>query len=413
MSSEIRTSRAGFSLIELSIWITILAILAAAFLSFLTPPSVQEMEKIAITQKNMRVVLDALVDFRATNKRLPCPALRTLNDDNALAYSEDCTSNRGIVPARTLGIPEEYALDGWGRRLTYHVATTVCNTDASGLPVNCTEGHYRCTNPLVTPCTTPVGNLTVRSSGTAGDVDITTTAAFVLVSHGANGWGAFTRGGAQQLPGGGVVPEGFEVENYAGTLNLYRSEYYGLQRTGGGFTTFYDDLILYRTRQQIEFEVLDPAKMAIGENVPVAGADPEGRVVFCFDFNPGDTTPPMYEPNTPGVIDSVEEALAAYSQTTNNQLNALLDSNGVAVTTSFFNPFADRMLAILWNMQEVCHYYYGESGRLAGGKVCPPGNNPAQPRAYDAQSGVCRCPPAPGGGPRFRWTFSAGAYGCW
>lgn len=418
MANDTTARTAGFTLIELSIWITILAVLAASLLSFMTPPAVEEMEKIKLTQRNMRIVMDALIDFRATNNRLPCPALRNITDAAPQAYSEDCTGvtvgavrhNLGAVPARTLGIAEEYALDGWGRRLTYHVSSEVCEPGPAGnqhLPTNCTEGHYRCVNPASSTCVTPAGNLVVRSTGANGGI-ILSDAVFVLVSHGANGFGAFNRAGVQ-LPLGGTT-NAHEVQNYTiagSTAPLeYSSEQYGMRPSAG--ESIYDDFVMYRSRQQIEFEVLDPAKLVLGENVAFRNT-PEGagKNIFCFDFVPGNPS----VANTPGVIDSVEEALAAYTLATHNAVNQLVSSTGVAFSTMSDSPPSNRVLSFLWNIQEACHYYYPASGRLAGGRVCPPGNTGGAPRAFHEESHACRCPDVSAVTKR-QWQPNGANYGC-
>lgn len=390
--------RRGFTLIELSVWITILAILAASVLSFMTPPSVDEATRIQTTQDNMRRVLDALIDFRATNGRLPCPALITQTDDAATAYTENCTANRGAVPARTLGISEETAIDGWGRRITYHVASTICGTDASGLPLNCTEAHYRLSNILNPASPPPTGNLEIRSSNMPGGANnnrVTTQAAFVLVSHGVNGSGGFNRAGVQL----GASTNALEVENANGDT-LYRSEYYGLQPAAG--QAVFDDFLLYRTRAQLEFEVMDPAKLSIGENVANRNtSEGVGKAIFCFDYDP---TNMAYPPVTAGVVDSVQEALLAFNLSTYTAINKLRDSNNTTLNT-YFTPSvaADRLLSFLWNVQEICHYYYPTSGTRTGGKRCPPGN--ATARTYNGDSLGCRCPSG-------TWQLNGANYGC-
>ena len=80
----------------------------------------------------LTVVQDALIDYVARNKRLPCPANGTLaaNHQNAgaevAAASGKCTlpnDNRanGVVPWKTLGLAPDLAIDRWGRKISYRV----------------------------------------------------------------------------------------------------------------------------------------------------------------------------------------------------------------------------------------------------------------------------------------------------
>lgn len=103
-----------------------------------------EVTKINITKQRMAAIEEATKKFMTTNYRRPCPANGTLTTANASFGTETtspgvCTGANfgphlstytglsssyvvgGMVPVRALGLPDEYALDGFGRRFTYLV----------------------------------------------------------------------------------------------------------------------------------------------------------------------------------------------------------------------------------------------------------------------------------------------------
>src|SRR5262249_29146889 len=88
----------------------------------------------------LNAVEKALMEFRAKNDRLPCPGNATFTRNTANFGVEadipgTCKggaigSNQawgdfagGDVPVKTLGLPVEYAFDGWGRKFQYMVTT--------------------------------------------------------------------------------------------------------------------------------------------------------------------------------------------------------------------------------------------------------------------------------------------------
>lgn len=93
------------------------------------------------------------------------------------------------MPYRTLGLPAEAARDGWHRPLTYRVHGVLA--DPATLT---TRGDYCGATPSA-------AGLVVDGGG--GEVP-----AFVLVSHGGNGNGAFVQSGGRIAGAGGD-----EVEN--------------------------------------------------------------------------------------------------------------------------------------------------------------------------------------------------------
>ncbi len=116
---------AGYLLIELSVMIIIVGILMAGAIEF--SYFYQKREDELETHRRMDVVTKALSTYTQTQWRLPCPASPSVSAGEAFGEERaDCTTNpavsaQGILPYRTLGLPEYYANDGWGNYFTYIV----------------------------------------------------------------------------------------------------------------------------------------------------------------------------------------------------------------------------------------------------------------------------------------------------
>lgn len=183
---------AGFSLVEMAIVLTIVALLMAGLI-----PSISgqiDQKRTAETRIKLDEIQQALIGFAVANGRLPCPA--TAASNGAESYvgavgASACTSfNNGFIPAVTLGIASEsdslgnqgYAVDAWGNRIRYAV------TNANGNAFITTSGMKS------TGITTLDPNLMVctKVSATANDCSVaadrlTTGVPAVIYSTGKNG----------------------------------------------------------------------------------------------------------------------------------------------------------------------------------------------------------------------------------
>lgn len=205
----------------------------------------QPLEAQRTTVQRMDILEKALKAYTVTHARLPCPA-----KGNALATDADfglsspnaatatCTNPDGIVPWRTLGISQSEAMDGWGRFISYRVPvdtpappavpTTAGMTRANAADMtNCDEYEllptpvsaptFECPSSLdardknPVPLSVPLGFLDVRPGLTVrvnGTDPPQTQIAWVLISHGPTGLGAWRSGqnpasrvcGLQQMP---------------------------------------------------------------------------------------------------------------------------------------------------------------------------------------------------------------------
>ncbi len=243
----------AFTLVEMAIVLVIVGILLAMFLgggrAFLD----------AQKRKNVRERLDALdtalANFVAVNKRLPCPADgRTLTGGASagleIVAAGNCspaTQQHGVLPWVTLGLTEVEASDPWNARLTYRVDPALaasapqpllmnmsnCDPSSTGLagaggicivPTLPCTGNANCTSPanylagkgldVWNGLNGAIGWSARQNNTLAG-----TGAAYVLISHGPDGAGAYN--GRSNNPQPGTIDLGFNCEERnAGNLSL-------------------------------------------------------------------------------------------------------------------------------------------------------------------------------------------------
>ena len=190
----------GFTLVQVSIMLIVASILVAALLPGREAGDYNY--KVMQTNQRMQKIDSALRGYMAAHGYRPCPAdgQYAINDqyfgvaaDNtdgncaghtpAVPLSVTFNSSQdtvvgGVVPTKTLGLPDEYAFDSWGRHITYIVdikatTRTTCQdmqgTDRSG------KGHIDIKDES--------GN--VKSS-----------VMYTLISHGIDGHGAWPSAGS-------------------------------------------------------------------------------------------------------------------------------------------------------------------------------------------------------------------------
>jgi prepilin-type N-terminal cleavage/methylation domain-containing protein len=170
MSSVWKSRVVGFTLLEMSVVLIIITVIVAGGMAMFTG-SLQK-RQLAETQVKLKAIQQALYSFRLANSRIPCPADVTLavTDTNfgvEGATLGTCTGGspaanfstgnnvEGMVPTVTLGLPDEYAFDGWGRRLMYAADARFTATNAfitysintaGAMQINFASGAY--TAPL-------------------------------------------------------------------------------------------------------------------------------------------------------------------------------------------------------------------------------------------------------------------------
>ena len=137
MMIKVKKNIKAFSLIELSIVVLILSIVASASLNLYGRKNTSD--KYNETIKRMDDVLDSVAIFYKNNyiQKLPCHAA-VLNDRNNSVWGfggqyyeyDNCTTRTqsthvasnviaGQVPTGSLSLPAHYASDAWGSKLAY------------------------------------------------------------------------------------------------------------------------------------------------------------------------------------------------------------------------------------------------------------------------------------------------------
>lgn len=256
----------GFSMIELSIVLLIIAILAGSALT--VGLNRMQNSKATLTESRMQRIEQALASFYIQNGRLPRPANLTRSLDNpadiATYGAEDGgltgTALMGAVPVRTLGLGNEFMLDGWNRKITYAVdsalvAAAPAFRNAEGGRITIRDGGGASIAPIA-PC--PRNPLTGAVLANCGAI-------YTLISHGSDGGRAYLRNGTLYTPTGSVAVDVDEQENSD----------YGSPPADAIFvqkqpTSTFDDIVVFATKPQfikIMGGILDMETCRKAENI--------------------------------------------------------------------------------------------------------------------------------------------------
>lgn len=213
-----KTTSAGFTLIELAVALTIVALVIGG----LAVPMSKRLaeQQYTDTQINIDKAVEALVGFAVLNKRLPCPDIATLVADNRdgledaiaggcgtgvdtgtinYANSSDASgASWGDLPWQTLGLAAPNNSDAWSNRLRYAVVTNFAMPTTAATNLITSVGAGGAANTLDLRCGNPANPATyVAAPGclpnlpgpNAANFTATQSAAFVVYSMGANGMG--------------------------------------------------------------------------------------------------------------------------------------------------------------------------------------------------------------------------------
>jgi type II secretory pathway pseudopilin PulG len=218
------------------------------------------------TSTNLAAAAAALDQFAGASGRLPCPS----NPGTSAADPGDgvespavptgsCDYSLGTLPWRTLGMRRDDAFDAWGWKISYRVYSggTGSFTQAGGASmVNCdtiqalttrqpVDGNGLCPTAHDTYSADFIAGkgLSVTDFGTTYDgTKATGGAAYVLVSHGPSGQGAYTTSGAQQ-----GAPKSNDEKNNLLATGPFVAKAASDSDTSATDTTHFDDVLLYRT----------------------------------------------------------------------------------------------------------------------------------------------------------------------
>lgn len=223
--SEQRKTRKilGFSIIELTIILTIFSLFAVNLM--VTDDAEKSFKKQHATYAKLKVIQKALSNYVKEYGHYPCPADGEigLNNDSLGKMSDEplnpsaqnrslllgftyCNTSNfvsptvdptligplsprdyarleiGIVPIRDLGLPTEYMVDEFGNRITYVVRKELTHTSTWGMATNA-DGRGSPHSGSQDGRTLEIKNDT--------NMAFSDNAAYLLISHGPNGYGAY------------------------------------------------------------------------------------------------------------------------------------------------------------------------------------------------------------------------------
>lgn len=199
----------GFTLVELSVVIVIIALVMTLGLGALNAL----LGSAASTETKARQARfkEALIAYLGSNKRLPCPDVPNNTngpgDASGVSGIEDrnagvCVNSNGVIPYASLGLSREMAEDGWGNYMSYQVffeggagacpGTKVDWTDSNCFGEGKAGGIWVYRGMLANP-----EGLAFYNTASVPPAD--SRAVAVIVSHGPNGLGAWTRQGRQNV----------------------------------------------------------------------------------------------------------------------------------------------------------------------------------------------------------------------
>lgn len=130
--NPVRVSVRGFSLVELAVVMTIVALLLGGLMYTLSAQV--EQRNFEETRRRLEQARELILGFAIVNGRLPCPATAaSAGDESPAGGATACTTGyAGWLPARRIGYQQTdtggYAVDAWGNRIRYAVSTTQWGT---------------------------------------------------------------------------------------------------------------------------------------------------------------------------------------------------------------------------------------------------------------------------------------------
>jgi prepilin-type N-terminal cleavage/methylation domain-containing protein len=283
MNNKLATKNRAFTFIELSVVILIIAILM--FGTFSSSGVINNVKE-NITRDRMNVIYKALGDFLSQQKRLPCPASilvprgganygKEVRQENYCRGLTEATPKGvylsningqssydkvvfGMVPTNTLGLSEDFAEDAFGNKISYFIDEDFTYNFISEPDVDLSLPSFGTSNYKNT--------LYIKERRNNSENFINSDAIIVLVSGGANGFGAFKNNGIQNSRS---VNSAEELEN----------DVYNLSNDADGhfnkifYSNFedsenFDDIVLFKTRNDFvnNFDVMSliPCK---GKNI--------------------------------------------------------------------------------------------------------------------------------------------------
>lgn len=278
-----RAALRAFTLIEMSIVLIVIGLIILTVFPALT--SMRSASQRALTDSNLAALMRATAVYVQANGCLPCPTPADGPFNKGFGYvrgdaSPDACGNcpnskaEGIPPYASLGIPPSVAHDGWGRWITMRIDPVLSENFKVAPPSSA------CLSNDTSPCTLELSKNGICSNSApcilgqnikglcqANILDeqyrikVRTSpeayqdAAVIFVSHGANGYGAFTAGSLSNEKNGtrmefppnilDCVKNGYERCNSDGDRQFFSATV----ATGGDKP--FDDILAFADRNNL------------------------------------------------------------------------------------------------------------------------------------------------------------------
>lgn len=251
-------SNTGYTLAELSISTSIIAMLAVGGLAIMQKKNAAD--SIKETEEKLLKIQSAIQGFVRKNDYLPCPSGPALPESNTLfgksvAYNttlkvcdndaandgvgdsdintvggttaaDILTNSTGAVPVRTLNLPDDMAYDGWERKFTFRIA------DGAGKQSDFEDETFVGDIAIVTRQGTHKTNINDPAPYNDGAV-------YVIISHGSNGKDTAWRKNSVTAPSQAT---GVEKTNTDHSRKVYVQD----RRTES-----FDDMVAYALKDQL------------------------------------------------------------------------------------------------------------------------------------------------------------------
>ena len=212
--------------------IAMLLVVAATTLAIRMTRQVEDRtERVSKTQARMERIRAALHAYAATQGRLPCPVAGATSDESATGAGlaappgpsvTTCAARDGTVPWVSLGLRSEEAQDAWGRKISYRVFDDLVRDDG-------------------------VKN-TASTNGLSVKDEAPNRFAWVLISHGVSGLGAWLPNGQPILP----TPASQELANTQPTGPFVRREESVVDLDPATSPNHFDDVLMYESIEDLK-----------------------------------------------------------------------------------------------------------------------------------------------------------------
>lgn len=217
---------------------TLLVVAATTLAIRMTRQVEDRTERVSKTQARMERIRAALHAYAATQGRLPCPVAGATSDESATGAGlaappgpsvTTCAARDGTVPWVSLGLRSEEAQDAWGRKISYRVFDDLVKDDG------------------VKNTTISVG-LSVKDGAVIPPDP--TGLAWVLISHGVSGLGAWLPNGTPILP----IPASQESINTKapGVTPFSRLEESVVNLDPATSLNHFDDVLMYESVEDLK-----------------------------------------------------------------------------------------------------------------------------------------------------------------